>query len=119
MIEVAHHLEQIKPSISVRISQIAHTLKHQGIDIIDLSIGQPDWFMPDAIRKGIIHAMEPAKEPLGEVFREGTLYTQETIEVYDHEFHNLAEGVAIPHIVFDDYLGQWNYVASHENASVD
>ncbi len=41
------------------------------------------------------------KESLGNLYREGTLYTRETIEVYDHDFASLAEGVAIPHTIYD------------------
>jgi hypothetical protein len=36
------------------------------------------------------------KEFIGNLYREGTLYTQEAIEVYDHDFPTLADGVAIP-----------------------
>ncbi|TAL53453.1 MAG: ISAzo13 family transposase, partial [Methylovulum sp.] len=41
------------------------------------------------------------KEKIGQLFREGELYTTETIEVLDHDFPSLAEGVAIPHAVYD------------------
>jgi len=33
--------------------------------------------------------------------REGKIYTTETIEVFDHDFPTLAEGVAIPHSIYD------------------
>ena len=33
--------------------------------------------------------------------RDGQLYTQETLEVYDHDFPYLADGVAIPHGIYD------------------
>lgn len=41
------------------------------------------------------------KELIGNLFREGKLYTTETIEVFDHDFPSLAEGVAVPHTVYD------------------
>ena len=42
------------------------------------------------------------KEKLGNYFREGKLYTQETIEVYDHDFPTLKEEkVAIPFGIYD------------------
>ena len=41
------------------------------------------------------------KEKTGHLFCEGELYTTETIEVLDHDFPSLAEGVAIPHTVYD------------------
>jgi len=41
------------------------------------------------------------KECIGNLFREGKLYTTETLEVFDHDFPSLAEGVAIPHAIYD------------------
>lgn len=35
------------------------------------------------------------------MFRDGKIYTTETIEVFDHDFPSLAEGVGIPHTVYD------------------
>lgn len=41
------------------------------------------------------------KELIGNLSRGGKIYTTETIEVFDHDFPTLAEGVAIPHAVYD------------------
>jgi len=41
------------------------------------------------------------KEQIGNLFREGKIYTTETVEVFDHDFPSLAEGVAIPHTIYD------------------
>jgi len=41
------------------------------------------------------------KEAIGNLSREGKIYTTETIEVFDHDFPSLAEGVAVPHTVYD------------------
>ncbi len=41
------------------------------------------------------------KELIGNLYREGQLYTQETIEVFDHDWPSLADGVAIPHGLWD------------------
>ncbi len=41
------------------------------------------------------------KELIGNLFREGRVYTTETVEVYDHDFPSLAEGVAVPHTLYD------------------
>ena len=38
---------------------------------------------------------------IGNLFREGKIYTTETVEVFDHDFPSLAEGVAIPHAIYD------------------
>jgi transposase len=41
------------------------------------------------------------KELIGNLFREGKIYTTETVEVFDHDFPTLAEGVAVPHTLYD------------------
>ncbi len=44
------------------------------------------------------------KEHLGNLYREGKLYTRETIYAFDHDFPSLAQGVVIPHALFDIFL---------------
>jgi transposase len=41
------------------------------------------------------------KEQIGNFYRKGALYTQETIDVYDHDFNRFADGVIIPHGIYD------------------
>ena len=41
------------------------------------------------------------KELAGNFYREGRLYTQETIETFDHDFPSAASGVIIPHGLYD------------------
>lgn len=41
------------------------------------------------------------KEPLGKLHRHGSVYCQEAIQAWDHDFANWAEGVVIPHGIFD------------------
>lgn len=49
----------------------------------------------------IISVDTKKKEKIGNLFREGKIYTTETIEVFDHDFLSLAEGVAVPHTIYD------------------
>lgn len=41
------------------------------------------------------------KEYLGNFYREGRLYTQEEVRTYDHDFNSFAEGIIIPHGIYD------------------
>lgn len=41
------------------------------------------------------------KELLGNFYRDGRLYTQETIEVLDHDFPSYSDGKVIPHGLYD------------------
>lgn len=38
---------------------------------------------------------------IGNLYRSGTLYTQEVVQTFDHDWASLADGVAIPHGVYD------------------
>jgi hypothetical protein len=41
------------------------------------------------------------KEYLGDFYREGHAYTQRTLFAFDHDFNSFAEGVIIPHGLYD------------------
>lgn len=41
------------------------------------------------------------KEYLGNFYRDGQLYTQEVIQTNDHDFVSAAEGIVIPHALYD------------------
>jgi hypothetical protein len=41
------------------------------------------------------------KEPLGNFYREGRLYTQDVLRTFDHDFPSAALGIVIPHGVYD------------------
>jgi len=55
----------------------------------------------DANGNPIVSVDTKKKELIGNLFRNGKIYTTETIEVLDHDFPSLAEGVAVPHTVYD------------------
>ena len=42
-----------------------------------------------------------SRELLGNFFRSGTLLTRETIRVFDHDFAEFAQGVVLPHGIYD------------------
>ena len=41
------------------------------------------------------------KERLGNLYRAGRCYTQQSLEVYDHDYHYLSEGSVVPHGIYD------------------
>jgi len=41
------------------------------------------------------------KELLGNLYRDGRLYTKDILRVYDHDFPYLADGVVIPYTIYD------------------
>ena len=55
----------------------------------------------EAAGNPIISMDTKKKEYLGLLFREGRVYTQLPLPVYDHDFSYLAEGIAIPYTLYD------------------
>jgi hypothetical protein len=58
------------------------------------------------------------KEMVGTFYREGRLYTPETIETFDHDFPSAASGVIIPHGLYDVKRndGHVNLGTSHDTS---
>jgi transposase len=59
------------------------------------------------------------KEQIGNFYREGTLYAREPVKVFDHDFNRFADGVAIPHGVYDvtRNTGFINIGTSHDTST--
>jgi ASC-1-like (ASCH) protein len=56
---------------------------------------------------------------IGNLYRSGTLYTQAPVETFDPDFPSLAEGVVIPHGIYDVQRNQ-GYVTlgtSHDTSA--
>ena len=51
-------LDGIKPSATIEISSQVRELKRQGVDIISLNIGEPDFAPPQAAVDGVMYALE-------------------------------------------------------------
>lgn len=49
----------------------------------------------------IISVDTKKKELLGNLYRDGSLYTLEVQKVFDHDFPHLADGIVIPHGIYD------------------
>ena len=61
MLSVSDRLAALSPSETLAMSQKSNELKAQGIDVINLSVGEPDFFTPD-------HIKEAAKKAIDENF---------------------------------------------------
>lgn len=58
------------------------------------------------------------KEQIGNFYREGTVYAQEPIQTYDHDFNDVSEGVVIPYGIYDikKNTGFVNIGTSHDTS---
>ena len=58
MAQVSERLASLAPSETLAMSQKSNELKAQGIDVINLSVGEPDFFTPDSIKEGAHKAID-------------------------------------------------------------
>ena len=58
------------------------------------------------------------KEHLGNLYRAGQLYTLEEVRTLDHDFVSYAEGIVIPHSIYDlkHNSGYINLGTSHDTS---
>jgi len=56
-IPLSERVQRIKPSPTLAVAAKATELKRQGIDVIDLSLGEPDFDTPDSIKTAAIEAI--------------------------------------------------------------
>lgn len=57
-IAIAHKIQRVKPSPTLSVAAKASALKAQGIDIINLSVGEPDFDTPDHIKAAAKKAID-------------------------------------------------------------
>lgn len=76
MKDVAHRNEQFE-----RIAELVETFSAAGNPVFSLDTKK--------------------KEYLGNFYRDGHLYSTQTIHSYDHDFNSFASGVVIPHTIYD------------------
>jgi aspartate aminotransferase len=58
MTQVSDRLASLSPSETLAMSQKSSELKAQGIDVINLSVGEPDFFTPDHIKEAAKKAID-------------------------------------------------------------
>ena len=58
MSQVSERLAALSPSETLAMSQKSDELKAQGIDVINLSVGEPDFFTPDFIKDAAKKAID-------------------------------------------------------------
>ena len=58
MLKVSERLAALSPSETLAMSQKSNELKAQGIDVVNLSVGEPDFFTPDHIKQAAKQAVD-------------------------------------------------------------
>ena len=55
---VSDRLNRLSESATIAMARKSRELKAQGIDVISLSLGEPDFFTPDFIKKAAFEGIE-------------------------------------------------------------
>ncbi|MBP8777910.1 MAG: aspartate aminotransferase, partial [Bacteroidaceae bacterium] len=58
MNQLSDRLNNLSPSATLAMSQKSNELKAQGVDVINLSVGEPDFFTPDHIKEAAKQATD-------------------------------------------------------------
>ena len=107
---LSHNVQRVQPSVTMQISARAAALKREGIDVVALSAGEPDFDTPVNIKKVAISAIENGftkyttpssgiielKEAICAKFKRdnGLEYTPDTVTVNSGAKHSLFLAVA-------------------------
>ena len=65
MENLSDRLNRLSPSATLAMSQKSSELKAQGVDVINLSVGEPDFFTPDHIKRAAHEAINKLKNENG------------------------------------------------------
>jgi aspartate aminotransferase len=57
-IALTHRVKQVKPSPTLAVSDTATKMRAQGVDVINLGVGEPDFDTPDYVKQAAIEAIE-------------------------------------------------------------
>lgn len=58
MEHISQRVQSLSPSATLAMSQKSNELKAQGVDVINMSVGEPDFFTPDHIKKAAQKAID-------------------------------------------------------------
>ena len=62
MAQLSNRLQRLAPSATLAMSQKSAEMKAQGIDVINMSVGEPDFNTPDAIKAAAKKAVDEKLE---------------------------------------------------------
>ncbi len=58
MTELAKRMNTLKPSATFALNATAHNLKQSGVDVINLTLGEPDFAVPNWVQDAVIQGMK-------------------------------------------------------------
>ena len=55
---ISKRADEISPFLVMEVLERAHAMEREGIDIVHLEVGEPDFDAPECVKKAVVHALE-------------------------------------------------------------
>ena len=110
---LADALSRVKPSATIAMTQKARELKTQGMDVISLSVGEPDFDTPDHIKEAAIEAIrrgETKYPPVSGInpLREAIVKKFKRENSLDYKVSQTIVGTGGKHVIYNALLATLN-----------
>ncbi|MDR7036533.1 MULTISPECIES: pyridoxal phosphate-dependent aminotransferase [Methylobacterium] len=110
---LADALSRVKPSATIAMTQKARELKAQGMDVISLSVGEPDFDTPDHIKEAAIEAIrrgETKYPPVSGInpLREAIVKKFKRENGLDYKVSQTIVGTGGKHVIYNALLASLN-----------
>src|SRR3954453_3769068 len=110
---LADALSRVKPSATIAMTQKARELKAQGMDVISLSVGEPDFDTPDHIKEAAIEAIrrgETKYPPVSGItpLREAIVKKFKRENGLDYKVSQTIVGTGGKHVIYNALLAPLN-----------
>ena len=110
---LADALSRVKPSATIAMTQKARELKAQGMDVISLSVGEPDFDTPDHIKEAAIEAIQRGETKYPPVsginpLREAIVKKFKRENGLDYKVSQTIVGTGGKHVIYNALLATLN-----------
>ena len=110
---LADALSRVKPSATIAMTQKARELKAQGMDVISLSVGEPDFDTPDHIKRAAVEAIERGETKYPPVsgippLREAIVRKFKRENELDYRVSQTIVGTGGKHVIYNALLATLN-----------
>ncbi len=110
---IADALSRVKPSATIAVTQKARELKAAGRNVIDLSMGEPDFDTPDNVKNAAIEAIRAGKTKYTPVsgippLREAIVRKFKRENNLEYRPEQTIVGTGGKQILFNAFPAQWD-----------
>jgi aspartate/methionine/tyrosine aminotransferase len=85
---IARRAQEIAPFLVMDVLERAHAMEHEGIDVIHLEVGEPDFDTPQCVKDALCQALQAGRTHYTHSL--GELALREAIGQYYHETYHVA-----------------------------